>query len=252
MQDGGSTDETLRILRSYGTSVDWRSEDDQGQSDAVNRGIRRATGEIVAWINSDDFYYSADALAKVCRVFEENPKVDIVLGDAVVVDSDAVPRQIYRTARFSRSRDLLLTSPASPLSQPATFFRKRLFEQIGGLRSDLHWALDLELWLRMFDAARGWQRIDSVLAAMTQHEDAKSTAGMGKQIAELTRVKLDYLRAKGSRWRTAMRVRWNWFQLQAYRLAIRSGLYRVAGPRPPGRSVPAFPNLGDRSGGKVD
>lgn len=228
IQDGGSTDSTVEILKTYNHEIDWISETDDGQADAVNRCVGRAKGEIIAWINSDDYYFSADSLEKVCKIFWEQPDIDIVFGDAVMVDVNGIPNQLYSTASVIDPQGKLMETPASPLSQPATFFRKSLFDKVGGLKTNLHWALDLDLWIRMFDQTSRWQRIDSVLASMTVHEDAKSIAGMGKQIRELTQIKLDYLRQQGgSKLMAQTKVRWNWIWLQIYRFAKSAGWTRT-------------------------
>jgi glycosyltransferase involved in cell wall biosynthesis len=84
--DGGSTDNSVDIIRKYSNSLTfWKSERDQGQSDAINQGFQRATGDIVAWINSDD-YYLPGILLKIIEYFERHPQVDIVYGDLQVID----------------------------------------------------------------------------------------------------------------------------------------------------------------------
>lgn len=226
VQDGGSTDDTREILRSYGDRVSWVSEKDGGQGDAVNRAIGRARGEIVAWINSDDYYPDAGCLAPVLAEFEADPEVDLVYGDGLVVTAEGEPIRPYRNKTFSSLRDLLV-SPNGP-SQPATFFRRRLFLEAGGIRTDLHYALDYELWLRLFPRARRVRRIPRTLACMAFHADAKSTYAMPKQIREAARAKLAHAAAARlgpvDRLRLLGGVGMNW----AYWLAVRTGLRRAA------------------------
>src|SRR5207302_234469 len=81
--DGASTDDTRDVLARYGDRVRWISEPDRGQSDAVNKGVRMARGELVAWINSDDYYASPGAVARLVAEFDAAPDVDIAYGDGV-------------------------------------------------------------------------------------------------------------------------------------------------------------------------
>jgi glycosyltransferase involved in cell wall biosynthesis len=223
--DGGSTDGTKSLLAAYGDRISWTSELDGGQGDAVNRGVARAKGELVAWINSDDYYADAGAVPAVVAVMELDSAVEVVYGDAVVVDVDGRRLRDYRQRRFGSARDLLVAS-AGP-SQPATFFRRELFLAVGGLRTHLHYALDYELWLRLFPAARAVRRIDRVLACMTAHVEAKSSVGMLPQIRELAAIKLAHARAARlghlDRARLALGISAN----LAYWIAVRSGLRRA-------------------------
>jgi glycosyltransferase involved in cell wall biosynthesis len=222
--DGLSSDGTQEILASYGDRLVWTSERDAGQADAVNKGIARARGEVVAWINSDDFYPDDRCLPAVLDAFEKDPEVDVVYGDGLVVTTDGTALRPYRNRTFASARDLLV-SPIGP-SQPATFFRRDLFLAAGGLRLDLHYGLDYELWLRMFPRARRIVRLERTLACMTFHADAKSTRAMLPQIREVARVKSQYARGLGTFDR--LRVRAGVIPLYLYWAAVRTGLRRAA------------------------
>lgn len=228
VSDGLSTDGTQDVLASYGDRISWTSERDSGQAEAVNKGVARATGEVVAWINSDDYYPDAGCLQAVISEFERDPETDVVYGDAFVVTGDGAPIRPYRNRTFSSARDVIV-APIGP-SQPATFFRRRLFMEVGGLRTDLHYALDYELWIRMFARARRIRRVPRVLACVTFHPDAKSTYAMLPQIREATRAKLAHAAAAGlgplDRLRLALGVGMNW----AYFLAVRTRLRRHVTP----------------------
>ncbi len=224
--DGLSTDGTQQILASYGERISWTSEKDAGQADAVNKGISRAGGEIVAWINSDDYYPDPDCLPAVLREFEADPQLDIVYGDGMVVTADGAPIRRYRNGSFFSVRDLVVAPIGPP--QPATFFRRRLYAEAGGLRDDLHYALDYELWMRLFPKARRVRRIERTLACMAFHPGAKSTFAMLPQIREAARTKLSYAR-------TARLGMLDWIRLAvgigmnyAYWAAVRTGLRRAA------------------------
>jgi glycosyltransferase involved in cell wall biosynthesis len=224
--DGCSTDGTREVLARYGERVSWTSEPDSGQAQAVNRGVARARGDVVAWINSDDAYADPGALAAVVAAFEEDPRVDLVYGLADVVDAAGRRLRAYRNRRFGSAADLVV-SPTGP-SQPATFFRRELFLAVGGLREDLHWALDYDLMIRLFEAAREARFVPRTLALTTFHPGAKSIRGMRRQIAEVGRLK----RAHAARLRLGARDRallWGHLGgLWAYWAAVRLGLRRAA------------------------
>jgi glycosyltransferase involved in cell wall biosynthesis len=225
--DGLSDDGTQDILRSYGDQVRWTSEKDQGQGNAVNKGVARARGEVVAWLNSDDSYAAPDVLDEVLSAFDADLEVDLVFGDGEIIDLDGRPVRKYRNRAFRSSRDLL----ASPIGicQPAAFFRKRLFEDVGRIREDLHLTLDYDLMLRMFERARGVRYLPRTLARTTFHPDAKSVARMRPQILELGRVKREHARRLGLGPLAQARILSGMAPLWAYWLAVRTGLRRLSG-----------------------
>jgi glycosyltransferase involved in cell wall biosynthesis len=222
--DGASTDGTLDVLRRFGPRVMWSSRPDGGQADAVNRGIASATGDVIAWINSDDYYPAPNVLPAVLAAFAE-PEVDVVHGRGRMVDVRG------QTIRATRGRPLrscaeLLVSP-SGLLQPAVFFRHTLFASAGGLREDLHYALDYDLWLRMFPRARAIRYLDRELACATYHAGAKSIAGLGRQVRELAAVKRAHRRDFELSAAQRIRLRLGVASLYAYWAAVRTGLRRA-------------------------
>jgi glycosyltransferase involved in cell wall biosynthesis len=222
--DGASTDGTQEILASYGDRIRFTSEPDSGQAQAINKGVARASGDLIAWINSDDFYEGPGVLRGMLRAFEESPALDLLYGRATIVDLCGEPIRAYRSKRFSGAADLL-ASPIGP-AQPATFFRRALFQRVGGLREELHWALDYDLFLRMFVAARETRYLPQPLARATFHAGAKSTRGMLQQIREVAALKREH----GSRiaLTAAQRARLclGLAGLYAYWAAVRIGLRR--------------------------
>ncbi|MEP0752687.1 glycosyltransferase [Trichocoleus sp. Lan] len=141
--DGGSKDETIDILKLYSDKIRWVSEPDKGQADAVNKAIAMTTGDIIAWINSDDVYYPG-AFEAVKRIFEANPTVQIIYGDADHIDEKDEIINSYLTEPWNYER-LLETCY---LCQPAVFFRRSLVEKYGNLDASLNYCMDYELWLR--------------------------------------------------------------------------------------------------------
>ena len=227
VQDGGSTDGTQEILKNYDSRIRWVSESDNGQSDAINKGIQRARGEIIAWLNSDDTYATKDVLKRVVHFFQGDEGLDIVYGDGVFVDPNFRVLRKFQAHRFDNPKKLFLKFAGSPFAQPAVFFRKSLFEQVGGLKTELHFAMDQELWMRMFSAARKWQYIPDVLANLTLHVDAKSIRDMGKQIRETTEIKFQYLKQNDGNFFEKIQVRMGWLKMQLYRFASQFGMVRM-------------------------
>jgi glycosyltransferase involved in cell wall biosynthesis len=224
--DGLSTDGTQEILRAYGDRVRWTSERDGGQAEAVNKGVAAARGEIIAWLNSDDAYADDRALAAVLGAFDASPDVDVVVGDAMTVDEAGRPIRPYRNRPFEEARQVLL-EPIGP-SQPATFFRRRLFLEAGGLRPELHYALDYELWLRLFPRARALRYLPRTLALTTFHAEAKSIRAMGRQIREVARVKREHAPAFALSTGERLRLWRGVAGLYAYWALVRLGLRRAA------------------------
>lgn len=225
--DGASTDGTQDVLASYGDRVRWRSQKDRGQSDAVNQGVEMAKGELIAWINSDDYYATDDALAKIVAAFDADPRLDIVYGDGLRVDAGGEELGRYRAAPYLDA-ETLVASPLKFVLQPCLVFRRSLFLDVGGLDEALHYTMDYDLWLRMFPSARATRQLPDVIACARYHADAKSVAAMGKQIEEAFRVKRAAARRLGLRPTAQARLYGSMAMLWAYWLAVRTGLKRAA------------------------
>lgn len=144
--DGGSTDGSVDIIRKYEPWLSyWVSEHDRGQSHAINKGFKLASGEILAWLNSDDFY-TPIALEIVAKTFSQHREALVLSGLCEKVDENGkkisikIPRQL--------TPEHFLRGGRVP-GQPAVFFQKKIYETIGGLNENLHYLLDWEYWLRM-------------------------------------------------------------------------------------------------------
>ena len=169
--DGGSTDGSPDIIKRYASRLAyWISEKDSGQADAINKGMARAKGEIVAWLNSDDTYLPGTVTAAV-KAFDENPDVAMVYADMLAVDERG---QTFNTLRY---RQLTLEDLLSfqIIGQPAVFMRRSAFEKAGGLDPSFHFLLDHHLWIRI--AAQGRiLHIPQTWAAARYHAKAKNRA----------------------------------------------------------------------------
>jgi glycosyltransferase involved in cell wall biosynthesis len=225
--DGASTDHTRDVLASYGDRIRWISEPDHGQSDAVNKGVRMARGELVAWINSDDYYATPRAIARLVSEFDANSHLDIAYGDGLRVDvaGEAIGR--YRGRPITHVSQIL-THPASFVLQPSLVFRRKLFLDAGGVDESLHYTMDYELWIRLFGAARVTRYIPEVIACARYHTDAKSIAAMGKQIREAYEVKRRGARQHGLGPLSRARMYAGIASMGVYWMVVRFGLKRAA------------------------
>jgi glycosyltransferase involved in cell wall biosynthesis len=167
--DGGSTDGSIEVIKKYADHLAWwASEKDKGQADAINKGFAHASGEIFAWLNSDDFYLPG-AVGAAVEVFEGNPDAAMVYGDMLAVDELGSTINVLKYRPLSLE-DLLCFQI---IGQPAVFFRRSAFERVGGLDPVFHFMLDQHLWIRI--AAQGQiLHVDSTWAAARYHAGAKN------------------------------------------------------------------------------
>jgi len=168
--DGGSSDNTVEIIRKYSDFITyWISEKDHGQSDAINKGFRISTGEIVAWLNSDD-YYCPGTIKKVIDFFKGNPDVAVVYGDFQIFYEKYPSRnRIVRPGKFNFKK--LIKSDF--IGQPAAFIRRDALFDVGLLDETLHNSLDYDLFLKLGLKYR-FDYIPEILAVFRWHEASKS------------------------------------------------------------------------------
>ena len=180
VMDGASGDESVEILKRYGNELQWVSEKDRGQADAVNKGLARATGEIIGWLNSDDIFYPG-AVAAAAGFLERRPEIDVVYGNGNHIDENDRVIEPYPTEdwNFERLKERCF------LCQPAVFFRRRVVERFGPLGVDWRYALDYEYWLRLGKNGARFARIGEVLAGSRLHAETKTLGSRVKVHAEM-------------------------------------------------------------------
>jgi glycosyltransferase involved in cell wall biosynthesis len=190
VMDGGSTDSTVDILKSYGDRLQFISQKDKGQSDAINQGFRMARGDVLCWLNSDDFF-SPGAVSKVMEVFDLNEGIDWIYGDGCIVDekgqymfdSGVLPFSLWKIIHH---RNLI--------HQPSCFFRKSLIQKVGPLDESLHYVMDWELWIR-FGAFKS-KYIKEMLSSNRTYPQNKTESGHFRRWREIYRVVRRYTNRK--------------------------------------------------------
>lgn len=183
VMDGGSTDGSREILESYQDQIDWFSEPDRGQAHAINKGLHRARGQILGYLNSDDVL-APGAIDKVVAHFQAHPDWDLVYGRALLIDDQDRVLGQYRTQPFTLER---LATEAC-ICQPAAFWRADLTRRIGLFDEQLHYCLDYDYWLRAAGAGARLVHVEDLLAAARRHDSAKSTTSKLAMYRESIRV----------------------------------------------------------------
>jgi glycosyltransferase involved in cell wall biosynthesis len=196
VMDGGSTDNTLDILKSYGDKLLWKSEKDHGQTQAINKGIGFATGEILGFLNSDDILLPG-ALSSVATAFSDS-NVSWVSGDYEIIDGQGKPIQSFvvlykRFLRLFSSRWLL--SFTNYVVQPSTFWRRELFDQIGEFDETLNYVMDYDFWMRAIQKRRPFI-IHRKLSAFRIHQQSKGGSRYEQQFSEEIEVLQRYTQNK--------------------------------------------------------
>ncbi len=204
VMDGGSTDGSVDILRHLerelaasdqpGLTFRWVSERDRGQADAVNRGIRMATGEIIGWLNSDDFL-ETDALQHVRACFDQSPGAAFIYGRAWMIDERGKRMREYPT--FDLKRDDLKRK--CYFCQPAIFLRRSAIDRFGLLNDALDVCIDYEWWLRIMSAAP-IAFCNHILASSRHYDTTKTASRRLRALVEAGYLMRHYFGRASWRW----------------------------------------------------
>jgi hypothetical protein len=186
VQDGGSTDGTREILERYADKLSWESAKDTGQTQAINRGFAHVSGDIMAWLNSDDILLPG-ALAYVADYFASHPEVDVIYGHRLLLDTE--DRQIGRWM-VPRHNDYVL-SWADYVPQETLFWRRRLWDKVGArVDESFRFAMDWDLLVRFRDADARFVRVPRFLGGFRIHPEQKTSAAINEiGFAEMTRIR---------------------------------------------------------------
>jgi glycosyltransferase involved in cell wall biosynthesis len=187
VMDGGSDDETVSVLQQYNDPrLTWRSEKDNGQSDAINKGMRLVKGDVLAYLNSDDIYLPG-TLRFVADYFTAHPESDGIYGHCVSLN-----------AQGQEIQPPLKVTPFDPVKaflkerwrcwQPGFFWRRSVIERIGLFDESLHYAMDYDFWLRMITAGYQLHYVDRFLAGVRYHDTSKTVRHILRFYEEYQRI----------------------------------------------------------------
>jgi len=184
--DGGSKDNSYDIIQSYADQLDWWvSEKDKGHADALNKGFDRATGDILAWLNSDDTYVSPGVVSEAVAFLQAHPEVGMVYADAHVID-DAGQVIGQFPARQTDYRRMVNGSVHIP--QATTFFRADLYRQVGPLSLSLFFGFDYDLWVKLAKISQV-RYLPRPWANFRLHESGKSIVNDDRCYPDMIRVR---------------------------------------------------------------
>ena len=201
--DGGSTDDSVSILKDWAAFVAAQSaakagrytfsfvtEPDNGQTDAINKGLRRATGDIVAWLNADEWYLPGK-LALVAAAFAKHPRTDFLYGEPLFVDKDGNPIRVKWDHWFSK---FVLLCHDCHISSCCSFWRRNLLDEDGLLDPSFKVAMDYDYWCRLASRGRRFRFLPHVVGAFVWHDGnvSKTFADLGRR--EVSSVKRKYNR----------------------------------------------------------
>lgn len=222
--DGGSTDETIDIIKRYegllnvgeypircrGLELIWWSEKDRGQSDAINRGLRKASGDFMAWQNSDDTF-NPGSFQEMVDAFLKNPKIDLVFGNFYFIDEDDKTLQKVYHRPFSKW-EFLYVCPN--ITNQSSFWKKELLKKTGLLDENYHYGMDFEFFVRLSEHGE-FKYVDSFWGNLRIHQDSKTVSTgedekWGREYAKI-RIKYGIETDSKKKWKDQYRMRRAYF-----------------------------------------
>lgn len=191
IMDGGSTDESVEIIKKYERHIAyWVTEKDRGPADAIAKGFAKATGSILAWINSDDAY-EPGAFEKVAAAFAKDERADVIYGNTYWVNGEGSVLAEKRQTPFSKIGYLY---GGSDLQQPAMFWKRSLYDRAGGLDIQFRAAFDTDLFYRFIDRGARFRHIDAFLARFRLHSEQISDVLLQTAKKEVHAIRSRHLR----------------------------------------------------------
>jgi glycosyltransferase involved in cell wall biosynthesis len=186
--DGGSTDGSVEVIQKYADQLSWWvSEPDQGQADGINKGLRSAHGDVVAWLNSDDLYLPGAIQSAVTRL-QADPEVGMVFGDAITIDQSGHPLNRLSFGDWGLKEMMRFRI----VCQPAVFMRRMALEQAGYLDEGFHYMLDHHLWLRI--ACNSEVKYSGQLWAAARHHPSAKNVALSAGFADETFKALEWMK----------------------------------------------------------
>ena len=184
--DGASTDNSVDIIKKYANKykfIRWISKKDKGQSDALDKGFNWATGDVIAWINSDD-EYTKGTFSLVVKQFKKK-SINWVTGYATIVDENnaEILKNVTRYKNMLSQLPSWMLFTENFISQPSTFMRRSTYNKLGGIHKSLYYCMDYDLWLRFLQASKP-VIIRKPLSLFRRYDESKSGLGYSKQFAE--------------------------------------------------------------------
>ncbi|MBP2134452.1 glycosyltransferase involved in cell wall biosynthesis [Methanomicrobium sp. W14] len=183
VMDGGSTDETLEVLKKYNGRIVWFSEKDNGQTDAINKGLRMAKGEILAYLNSDDTYLPG-AVSRAVNYFRENPDAKLLYGEGYHITAEGEVIERYPTEPFDFNR----LAETCYICQPTTFWKREVIETVGLFDDKLQFCMDYDYWIRVAEEYGGFDYLPEYLANSRFYQETKTMSKRLEAHAEVLEV----------------------------------------------------------------
>ncbi len=189
LMDGGSTDHFHDVVRAYSDIITFLSSaPDAGQAAAIREGKKRVQGDIVSWLNADDYYFPG-ALDKVASLFEHDPDLDVVYGDAIHVTPEGFFLSYFPPIQAFNAEDL---TRSCFICQPACFVRRSAYNAVGGIDPALHYTMDWDLWCRLSKSGAKFEYMPELLAAVRYYPGTKTLDRDWLRYKEIWRIERKY------------------------------------------------------------
>jgi glycosyltransferase involved in cell wall biosynthesis len=191
--DGGSNDGFYDVIEKYKDITKfWKSSRDSGQSAAIIEGWKKINGDILTWINADDYYFP-NALEIVGKTFEQNPDIDVVYGDAIHVDAEGAFVDYFPAIRNFDSERLKIDCF---ICQPSSFIRKSAYDKVKGIQAKLKYTMDWDLWCQLNQKGAKFQYIKVPLSAVRYYKGTKTLTHSIRRYQEIFKIERNYAKRK--------------------------------------------------------